>query len=702
MTDLEFSNVFLENMGVLIPGTLKFDGTSAVFKSDKKIVKVQVSDIKGIRWQKLGNKPGIRFALQDGSSQRMGGFKDSDFEKVNSFTDSNWNVRIVQSDLFIKGWNYGHAEVKGKNILFSSEKQPLFEIPCTNVSQCVANKNEAILEFHQNENIPVSLMEMRLYMPVDPEMEDETDKVEEFKKAVLAYAGLEAETEQPITLLTDILCTTPRGRYDIKVYPTSIALHGKTYDYKIPVKSINRLFLVPHKDGRHVYFVLSLNPPIRQGQTRYSYLVFEFVKEDDQEMEITLTDELEEKYGNNLKRDLDGPLYENVSILFKVVCNLKVTVPGRFIGNSGTPAIQCNHKQNPGLLYPMEKGFLFIHKPVMYIRFEEISSCHFARSDAGTVTRTFDFEVDLKNGSSLMFNTMEKEENAKLFDYLNKKDIKIRNSTRIDNKKNDVDSSDEEHDPYKATVTAEGRGKDNSDDDESTDEDYDLDKDLKKQKVDRDSSEGSGSEPDDEYDSGSEEDASGTGESEPDEENSGNKKKKSEKTKKSREPMKPKLGKNGKEKKEKKVKDPLEPKRATTAYFLWFQANRLSFKEDGDTVADVAKKGGAKWKEMGSDDKKEWEEKAAKDKARYEAEMKEYKKNGGGSSSASTSAKPAKKAPTSSPTKYKSKEHISDSDDSDSDEEPKKAKKKPSREATPSDDSDENDIASDNSDDDSD
>ena len=54
-------------------------------------------------------------------------------------------------------------------------------------------------------------------MPVDPEMEDETDKVEEFKKAVLAYAGLEAETEQPITLLTDILCTTPRGRYDIKV-----------------------------------------------------------------------------------------------------------------------------------------------------------------------------------------------------------------------------------------------------------------------------------------------------------------------------------------------------------------------------------------------------------------------------------------------------------------------------------------------------
>lgn len=133
-------------------------------------------------------------------------------------------------------------------------------------------------------------MEMRFHMPVDLENEEDTDKVEEFKKAVLAYAGLEAETEQPICLLTDILCTTPRGRYDIKVYPTSIALHGKTYDYKIPVKTINRLFLVPHKDGRQVYFVLSLNPPIRQGQTHYSYLIFEFGKDEEEDLELSLTE----------------------------------------------------------------------------------------------------------------------------------------------------------------------------------------------------------------------------------------------------------------------------------------------------------------------------------------------------------------------------------------------------------------------------
>lgn len=49
------------------------------------------------------------------------------------------------------------------------------------------------------------------------------------------------------------------GRYDIKVYPNHLSLHGKTYDYKIPIKTIMRLFLLPHKDGRHMYFVVSNN-----------------------------------------------------------------------------------------------------------------------------------------------------------------------------------------------------------------------------------------------------------------------------------------------------------------------------------------------------------------------------------------------------------------------------------------------------------
>lgn len=46
-------------------------------------------------------------------------------------------------------------------------------------------------------------------------------------------------------------------RYDIRIYPTFLHLHGKTFDYKIPYTTVLRLFLLPHKDQRQMFFVVS-------------------------------------------------------------------------------------------------------------------------------------------------------------------------------------------------------------------------------------------------------------------------------------------------------------------------------------------------------------------------------------------------------------------------------------------------------------
>ncbi len=48
-----------------------------------------------------------------------------------------------------------------------------FEVPLNNVSHSVVGKNEVTLEFHQNDDAAVSLMEMRFHIPsgdgeVDP------------------------------------------------------------------------------------------------------------------------------------------------------------------------------------------------------------------------------------------------------------------------------------------------------------------------------------------------------------------------------------------------------------------------------------------------------------------------------------------------------------------------------------------------------
>ncbi|KAL4003502.1 Structure-specific recognition protein (SSRP1) family protein [Acanthocheilonema viteae] len=678
MTELEYNNIYQEHFGVMHHGRIKFGDSQINFKSarNNRLQTIDSSEIEKIDWMRIGNKPAIRVCLSSGLRHRFSGFAEKDFEEIKKFALDKWNIGVDQVEQCIKGWNYGKAEVKGQVLEFEVDDKPCFEIPLSTVSNCTAGKSEAALEFHQNDDCAVSLMEMRFHIPTDPEADEDVDPVEEFRRAVMQYAGIETETDQPVAILQQILCTTPRGRYDIKVYQNYLSLHGKTYDYKIPIRTIMRLFLLPHKDGRHMYFVISLNPPIRQGQTRYHFLVLEFSKDEEVDLDLGLTSEqLKEQYKGKLEKRMSGTVFEVVSKIFRVMVDMKITVPGSFVGHSGTPAVMCAHKQASGFLYPLEKGFVYVHKPPMYIRFEEISCVNFARSDVST--RSFDFEIEMKGGSLLIFNSVEKEEYNRLFDFVNNKHLRIKNAKRLDKPSytGSLGDSDEELDPYKETLKQEARNKEaeSDDDTDSEDHDYDLEEDLKKRK--RSSSEGSGSEPEEEYDSDAAESSeSGSGD---------RKRKKSPKAKKKDSSRSAKAA-----RREKRKKDPNAPKKPQSAYFIWFSENYSNFKKEGVSVTEAAQRAGKMWKEIDEEVKKKYEERAKEDKERYVREMKEYVANRElASSVASTSlTKKIRKTKPSSPIKLhskpKSKEYISDTDSSNESKEEKKDFKSESDESS--------------------
>ena len=64
---------------------------------------------------------------------------------------------------------------------------------------------------------------------------------------VLSRADVLQAKGSALTTLNNIQCLTPRGRYDLKVYPSFLHLHGRTFDFKLTYTSIIRLFLLPHK-----------------------------------------------------------------------------------------------------------------------------------------------------------------------------------------------------------------------------------------------------------------------------------------------------------------------------------------------------------------------------------------------------------------------------------------------------------------------
>ncbi|XP_053375271.1 FACT complex subunit SSRP1-like isoform X1 [Mercenaria mercenaria] len=687
----EYPDVVQEVRGALNPGRLKFQGNSIVFKNTKtgKVDQFQGTDIDQVKWLKRARGYCLKIVLHSGHIHRFDGFKEVDQEKLGSFISRNYNTKLETVDLSVKGWNWGQAKFEGNGLNFVIDNNLAFEIPLNNVSHTTTAKNEITLEFHQNDDAAVSLMELRFHIPGDP-ANQEKDTVNEFYNQVMENADIIQATGDAVCVFPEVQCLTPRGRYDIKMYTTFLQLHGKTFDYKVPYTSVLRLFLLPHKDGRQIFFVVSLDPPIKQGQTRYHFLILLFYKDDEMTLECGLGDELEEKYEGKLQKEMNGPEYEIVSKVFKAVTTRKITVPGSFLGHSGTPAIGCSYKAATGLLYPLERGFIFVHKPPVHIRFDELAAVNFARS-AGS-TRSFDFDVETKAGNVYTFSNIEKDEYGKLFEFAKNKNLRMKN---IGNKKNGVndydammDSDDEDggHDAYLERMKAEGKDRDSDaldDDSDSSDEDF--------------RPEDSASDVAEEYDSNppttseSDEDASDSG-GEQDEEKREEKRKEKERRKQEKREQREKTKSKSKsaktvreggskKKKKKEDRDPNKPKRPQTAYFLWFMSERENIKSEnpGFSVVDISKKAGELWKGLSPEDKKPFDLKAREAKEEYDEAMKEYNKKlreegppktspkeKKAKKSKSSPKKPAAESKAGSGGSYKSKEFISESESSSS------------------------------------
>lgn len=57
----------------------------------------------------------------------------------------------------------------------------------------------------------------------------------------------------------------------------------------------------------------------------------------------------------------------------------QVFIPKQFTSAREAFCVRCSIKANEGLLYPLAKSFIFIHKPTIIIKFEDILQVEFRR-----------------------------------------------------------------------------------------------------------------------------------------------------------------------------------------------------------------------------------------------------------------------------------------------------------------------------------
>ncbi|GEQ69503.1 hypothetical protein JCM33374_g3175, partial [Metschnikowia sp. JCM 33374] len=331
------------------------------------------------------------------------------------------------------------------------------------------------------------IVEMRFYIPgtvenettktvkADDGSEKQEEDVEEVSAASVFYDQLKDKADigqvagEAIVSFSDVLFLTPRGRYDIDMYPGSLRLRGKTYDYKIQYKQIERIFSLPKPDDIHHLVVLQIDPPLRQGQTRYPFLVLQFTREEETELELNLADaDYESKYKDRLKKSYDSSTHLVMSHCLKGLTERRLIVPGSFQSRFLQAGVACSLKASEGYLYPLDRCFLFVTKPTVYIPYSEVSSVTMSRTSTGvTASRTFDLEVNLRGGNQThTFANIDKEEQGTIEAFCKDRGLRIKNEEKMAKAMLAKAMTEEADDDDDADVDMGSAGDDESDDDD--------------------------------------------------------------------------------------------------------------------------------------------------------------------------------------------------------------------------------------------
>lgn len=109
---------------------------------------------------------------------------------------------------------------------------------------------------------------------------------------------------------------------------------------------------------------------------------------------------LEGKYKGKLMPRYEQPQHSVVAQVFRGLAGKKVVTPSKdFSSHHQQSGVKCSIKANEGLLFCLDKSFMFVPKPATYISFDTIAVIVMSRvGGAVSASRTFDITITTKNG----------------------------------------------------------------------------------------------------------------------------------------------------------------------------------------------------------------------------------------------------------------------------------------------------------------
>eukprot|EP00250_Pteridium_aquilinum_P013650 c21482_g1_i1 orf=159-1715(+) len=439
----QFGNIMLGGRGGTNSGQLKIYSGGFLWRKagGGKVVEVSKADVSSLSWTRVprGYQLGVR--LKAGSNVKFNGFKEQDVSTLSSFMSTNLGVVPEDKPLSVSGRNWGQADLDGNMLSFEVGGKQAFELSLADVSQTqLQGKSDVVMEFHVDDTTGANekdcLMEMSFHIPTTNTSyvgDDNNPPAQVFCDKILAMADVGSlATTEAVALFKEVAILTPRGRYSVELHLSFLRLQGQANDFKIQYTSVVRLFVLPKSNQPHTFVVITLDTPIRKGQTFYPHIILQFPADDTLELDLTISEELlASKYKDRLQATYQGLEVEVFAQVLRGLSGAKVTRPGKFRSSQDGYSVRASLKAEDGVLYPLEKGFFFLPKPPTLILHDEIDYLEFERHGAaGTSSMSshyFDLVIRLKSEQEHQFRNIQRNEYHNLFNFINTKNLKILN-----------------------------------------------------------------------------------------------------------------------------------------------------------------------------------------------------------------------------------------------------------------------------------
>jgi structure-specific recognition protein 1 len=239
-----------------------------------------------------------------------------------------------------------------------------------------------------------------------------------------------------------------RSKNNFIFYNNLVKIVGNTYEHKVLYSSIKRTFFLERivtsvGTSKDYYLAINIDPPIRQGQTRYNFIVM--AVSEGVEGEYTLNiGETEKREFPELKDEYVGDVLFSFLSVLKTLSKCKIIKTGNFSTLAGRKCVKCSLKATDGHLYPLNDSLLFLPKAI-YMPLKDVSCVEFSRINVSSfAAKTFDMKI-VTIDKVYAFSSLPKEDFGQLEQYFSEHGVQVR-SEIVEDEVSEYSAEGEEED----------------------------------------------------------------------------------------------------------------------------------------------------------------------------------------------------------------------------------------------------------------